>query len=101
MAGISTYIAAIEAAARGEEVRDSIVDALEAINAGVDNALTVNGHTVGVDVPATAVFLTQAEKSQLDTVPVPTIADAGKFLRVDSTGAWALESVADAEEVGF
>ena len=101
MAGISTYVAAIEAAARGEEVRDSIVDALEAINAGGDNALTVNGHTVGVDVPATAVFLTQAEKTQLDTIPVPTVSDEGKFLRVNSSGAWSLESVADAEEVGF
>ena len=33
MANISTYIAQIESASRGEEVRDSIINALKAINA--------------------------------------------------------------------
>lgn len=32
MANIDSYITAIESASRGEEVRDSIVDALNAIN---------------------------------------------------------------------
>ena len=36
MADISEYIQEIEYAARGEEVRDSIVDALEAMNNGIN-----------------------------------------------------------------
>ena len=35
MANISTYIAQIESASRGEEVRDSIINALNAINNAV------------------------------------------------------------------
>lgn len=34
-------------------------------------------------------------------IPAPAASDAGKFLRVDSSGAYALESLTDAEEVGF
>ena len=36
MANISTYIAQIESASRGEEVRDSIINALKAINNAVE-----------------------------------------------------------------
>lgn len=36
MANISTYIAQIESASRGEEVRDSIINALKAINTAVE-----------------------------------------------------------------
>ena len=34
-------------------------------------------------------------------VPTPTTEDAGKFLRVDSAGAYVLEAIMNAEEVGF
>jgi hypothetical protein len=45
MANIATYIAQIETAARGEAVRDSIVNALKAINdEGVGNAETLESH---------------------------------------------------------
>lgn len=71
MADISREIAAIETAARGEEVRDSLVSALTAINAGV---------------PA---------------LPNPTLSDAGKYLRVSSSGAWVISAVPNAEEVSF
>lgn len=36
MANISTYIAQIESASRGEQVRDSIINALKAINNAVE-----------------------------------------------------------------
>jgi hypothetical protein len=46
MANIQPYIDEIEAAARGEQVRDAIVNALMGINVeGVDNALTLGGHS--------------------------------------------------------
>lgn len=45
MANITTELIAIEQAARGEEVRDSIVDALNKINNdGVDNCLSLDNH---------------------------------------------------------
>jgi len=45
MANISSYIRAIELAARGEEVRDAIINALTAINEqGTGNADTLEGH---------------------------------------------------------
>lgn len=71
MANISDYIAVIEAAARGEEVRDAIVNALNAINNGVGG------------------------------IPLPTAADSGKYLRVNTSGAWELATIQNAEEVSF
>ena len=71
MADISREIRAIETAARGEEVRDALVGALEAINA---------------EVPA---------------LPEPTASDAGKYLKVNSSGTWILATVPSAEEVSF
>ena len=44
MADISAYISAIERASRGEEVRDSIIQALNAINTQGGNAATLDGH---------------------------------------------------------
>lgn len=45
MADISDYISTIQTASRGEEVRDAIVDALNAINdailSAVDGAITI------------------------------------------------------------
>lgn len=36
-----------------------------------------------------------------ESIPKPAASDAGKFLRVDSTGKYILETIANAEEVGF
>lgn len=45
MADLSTYISVIEKASRGEAVRDSIINALNAINSqGVSNAISLDGH---------------------------------------------------------
>ena len=71
MADISAYSAEIENSSRGEEVRDSIVNALVAINNGVGS------------------------------IPVPTAADSGKYMRVNTSGAWELATVQNAEEVSF
>ena len=114
MANISTYIAAIESAARGEEVRTAIVNALEAMNN--EGADTVNGHTVESDVPANAAFtdttysaatttadglMTTADKTKLDGLPTPAASDSGKYLRVDSSGDYVLVTVPNAEGVSF
>ena len=74
MVDISTEIQAIQTAMRGEEVRDSIIDALVAIN---------------------------EDDGGTSTLPTPTVSDAGKFLAVSSLGAWELKSIASAEEVSF
>ena len=34
-------------------------------------------------------------------IPTATVADAGKFLRVDTNGKWVAESVQNAEEVAY
>lgn len=45
MADITTELNAIESAARGEEVRDSIIDAFNKLNDdGIDNCLSLDGH---------------------------------------------------------
>lgn len=67
MANISTQIAAIESASRGEEVRDSIVSALNAVN----------------------------------VMPTASNADSGKYVRVNSSGAFVLATVPNAEGVSF
>ena len=72
MANINTEIQAIETATRGEEVRDSIIGALQKINADVSG-----------------------------NIPAPTISDAGKFLSVDSEGDWTLVTPTSAEGVSF
>lgn len=47
-------------------------------------------------------FAMDEESLKLKTkIPAPSASDAGKFLRVDSTGTYALETLTDAEEVGF
>ena len=50
MADISSYIRLIELAARGEEVRDALIDSLTAINSGIPDtvdALLVAGGSPG------------------------------------------------------
>lgn len=45
MADITTELNAIERASRGEEVRDSIIDAFKKLNDdGIDNCLSLDGH---------------------------------------------------------
>lgn len=60
MANISNEISAIQEASRGSEVRQSIVNALNAVNS--------------------------------DVLPVVSSSDSGKFLMVDSSGDWKVES---------
>ena len=91
MADISAYIAVIENASRGEEVRDSIVNALNAINEG----------TAATATPTSDGLMPASDKQKLNGIPNPTAADAEKFLRVDSTGAYELAAVRSAEEVRF
>lgn len=52
MANISTYIAQIESASRGEEVRDSIINALRAINTAVE----LGGGSGGGSLDTAALF---------------------------------------------
>lgn len=91
MADISQYIAEIELAARGEEVRDAIVNALNAINEG----------TAAPATPTSDGLMPASDKQKLNGIPSPVAADAGKFLRVNSTGAYELAVVPSAEEVRF
>lgn len=54
MADISNQIKQLETAARGEQVRDAIIDAIEAINDQGGNANTLDGHPAEDFVTATA-----------------------------------------------
>ena len=47
MANISSYISAIEFASRGEQVRDAIIQALNAMNNQGGNASSLDGHAAG------------------------------------------------------
>lgn len=87
MANISTQIAAIEAAARGEEVRDSIVSAFNAINT------LATSNSSGL--------MSASDKSFLNSIPDPSASDSGKFLRVNSSGDYVLATVSNAEGVNF
>lgn len=91
MADISQYIAEIELAARGEEVRDAIVNALNAINEGTGSTAT----------PTADGLMSASDKRKLNGIPSPAAADAGKFLRVNGMGAYELAVVPSAEEVSF
>lgn len=91
MADISAYISVIENASRGEEVRDSIVNALIAINEG----------TAAPATPTSDGLMPASDKQKLNGIPSPVAADAGKFLHVDSSGAYELAVVPSAEEVRF
>lgn len=78
MADISTYIQQIETAARGEEVRDSIVNALNAINesalgvfddtptAGSTNAVTSQGIKAAIDAKQDALTFDDAPVENSD-----------------------------------
>lgn len=80
MADISAYIKRIESAVRGEDVRDAIIDALNAINDG-GNVLSLNGH------PA-SYFVT---KAQFDAVfPLNETVEEQSTKGVESHGIWAL-----------
>lgn len=52
MANISTYIAQIESASRGEEVRDSIINALNVLNSAIGSG----GNTGGGSLDNSALF---------------------------------------------
>lgn len=45
--------------------------------------------------------LVEAIQQRYTIIPKATNADAGKFLRVNSSGDYALETIQEAEEVGF
>lgn len=87
MANISTQIAAIESAARGEEVRDSIVSALNAINSNA--------------TASTSGLMSAEDKVLLDSIPTPSALDSGKYLRVNGSGEYVLATVPNAEGVSF
>lgn len=85
MANISTYIAQIESASRGEEVRDSIINALNAINKTAESA---SGSGGSIDNAALAnVFETGliGTKSIYDSTP-----KQGSKKAVESGGLYTL-----------
>ena len=103
MADISTEIAAIESASRGEEVRDSIIDALTIINESIDIDLpepTASDEGKALLVDSNGDW-TLGEVETDTGLPTPTASDSGKYLRVDSNGDWVLVTVPNAEGVSF
>lgn len=79
MVDISSYILVIENAVRGEDVRDAIIDALDAMNHGTTTAYTLNGHDA-------AYF---AKQSDMDSIlPLDTEPRAGSTRAVSSGGLY-------------
>lgn len=97
MADISTEIQAIQTAMRGEEVRDSIIDAFEKVNTNLPTPSTMDS--------GKALVVSETGEWELGTIasglPTPSALDAGKFLVVDQSGGWTLASIANAEGVSF
>ena len=69
MADISTHIQNIQEASRGEQVRDSIVAALLAINNKGGNAYQLDGHDVSYFATTEALHALQTSLLPMDTVP--------------------------------
>lgn len=63
---------------------------------GADNNTTYSAATTSADG-----LMSSADKVKLDGLPTPTTSDAGKFLRVNSAGAYELVAMANAEEATF
>lgn len=63
---------------------------------GADNSTTYDPVSTTADG-----LMTAADKVKLNGLPTPTTSDAGKFLRVNSAGAYELVAMANAEEATF
>ena len=83
MANIAAYINSIYRASRGEEVRDAIIRALQAINnEGTGNASSLDGH--GSSYYATAAELRKLQGSDVIITLYPT--------QFDNNGEYSFES---------
>lgn len=88
MADISAYIAAIERASRGEEVRDAIIAAINVINKNGNTAYELNGHP-------DSYFAKQSDMDKI--LPLDAEPRAGSGRAVSSGGIYNyLEKVATA-----
>ena len=84
MANIAAYINSIYRASRGEEVRDAIVRALQAINnEGTGNASSLDGH--GASYYATAAELRKLQGTDTIITMYPT--------QFDNNGEYSFESL--------
>lgn len=88
MANISTYIAQIESASRGEQVRDSIIKALQAINTVVEAGGGEGGSGGSLD---NAALLDVFETGKIGTADVyDTTPTQNSPKAVTSGGLWIL-----------
>lgn len=79
---------------RGELTKDNVTAALGYTPPEQDTTYS--------DASTTASGLMSAEdKTKLNNIPVPTVADAGKFLRVNAQGLYELVAIPNAEEATF
>lgn len=79
MVDISSYISVIENAVRGEDVRDAIIGALDAMNHGTTTAYTLNGHDASYF----------AKQSDMDKIlPLDSIPTEGSQRGVSSGGLY-------------
>lgn len=101
MANIIAEIQAIETASRGEEVRDSIIDALNKINGGINyiNSLPITINSTEED--STVFTGGYSYNYELSGITANTFA----FICLDSLtsfyGRYAVESLADAFKIHF
>lgn len=86
MADISTYTNVISSATGGETVRDSIIDAIKAVNNGASNALLLNGKSP--DAYVTTEYAVQELAKKQDALTFDTTPTKDSTNPVTSDGVY-------------
>lgn len=91
------YLPAEEDISKQPDLYSQLMAAIASIREAVSAVTSVNGESGDVVLDAASVGALPADTEFPTELPSMTEADAGKFLRVSETGAWAAEALENAE----
>lgn len=77
-----------------EALKEVFTQQVNEVNDKIDSVNTLVGNTAVSEQISTAI-------ENIEILPTVTTSDAGKFLRVSSTGIWSAEKIPNAEEAIF